>query len=53
MPTEYRFDDLDLREQPARGSALNDSVTLNQNTCQSVRCQSEICTNVCCSDNCP
>ncbi len=52
MPTEFKFDDLDLREQPARGDGYGDSMTLGQNTCQSMHCTSAACTNTCCSDAC-
>ncbi len=51
MPTEYKFDDLDLREQPARGDAIADIQTYGGNTCQTLRCgNTENCTFPCCPD---
>ncbi len=49
MPTEYRFDELDLREEPARGDAALGSA----NTTASAGCASDVtfCTHACCSAN--
>ncbi len=52
MPTEFRFDDLDLREQPARG----DSTAMTDYSGSGPTCQSLYCgkpTEVtCCTDQC-
>ena len=55
MPTEYRFDDLDLREQPARGDVVSsDFVTRQNQTCGSAYCgPSDLCTQGCCTETCP
>jgi hypothetical protein len=44
MPTEYRFDELDLREEPARGDSALDGPTLMP---------SGNCTAGCASYSCP
>ena len=44
MPTESKFDDLDLREQPAGGEGPIADVVTHQNTCQSIlNCASDYC----------
>ncbi len=47
MPTEYKFDDLDLREQPARAGGPGSDIVTRQ-TCTSVKCQTDYCSDVCC-----
>jgi hypothetical protein len=49
MPTEFRFDDLDLREESARGDAALGSAY----TDASLGCASDVtfCTQTCCSAN--
>ncbi len=45
MPTEFRFDDLDLREEPARGeSEEGDRLSNNSNRCGTT----PQCTGLCC-----
>ena len=54
MPTELKFDDLDLREQPARGDGMTDGPSV-QVTCQTAGCnntKSQACTNNCCTVDC-
>jgi len=46
MPTEFRFDDLDLREEPSRGDAATAAV----NTYATINCTSKDCTPTCCSN---
>ncbi len=46
MPTEYRFDDLDLREEPCRGDAADASNTMATNDCTA----SNDCTPHCCGN---
>jgi hypothetical protein len=50
MPTEFRFEDLDLREEPARGDALDPSadgistyITCNTGNCNTSRNCSAVC----------
>ena len=57
MPTEYRFDDLELREEPAPAYSASERIdTLPQYTCDT--CGTEHCTGsaqctvYCCSDIC-
>jgi hypothetical protein len=55
MPTQYRFDDLDLREEPlpARTRGDADAGTLGGNTCESYHCTvTQGCTETCCTFNC-
>lgn len=50
MPTEYRFDDLDLREEPSRGDGeQTDTATAQTDACTG----SVYCTKNCCSLTCP
>ena len=50
MPTESRFDDLDLREEPARGDA--DIASQFGSSGNTGFCTATVhCTNVCCT--CP
>ncbi len=48
MPTEFRFDDLDLREEPARGDAARGPLfgsSFNTDVCTAtVRCSHVCCT---------
>jgi hypothetical protein len=45
MPTEHRFDDLDLREEPARDDAeQSDHLSDNSNRCGTT----PQCTGLCC-----
>ncbi len=52
MPTEFKFEDLDLREQPARGNVETDAATLNGYTCASYHCGTYLCSADCCSTTC-
>ena len=48
MPTEFRFDDLDLREEPARGDS--DRVPVLGSTNATVTCTATArCTRICCT----
>ena len=50
MPTDQRFDDLDLREEPERGD--NESTTPSgglSNPCNTLRLCSNNCTASCCT----
>jgi hypothetical protein len=51
MPTEYRFEDLDLREEPARGDGAVRTAFAgsDRNTCWSATCNhTNTCTDACC-----
>ncbi len=56
MPTEYKFDDLDLQEQPARGDTASGDYSFQTcQTCQTIgNCgNTAACTSfACCTDNC-
>lgn len=52
MPTEFKFDDLDLCEQPARGDAETDVATLDGYTCGSYHCGTYLCSAGCCCATC-
>ncbi|MBV8749847.1 MAG: hypothetical protein JO103_09045 [Candidatus Eremiobacteraeota bacterium] len=51
MPTEFRFDDLDLREEPARAETGGDELptttvtTIFTHVCTA----SKLCTRICCT----
>ncbi len=54
MPTEMRFDDLDLREEPARergDAALATQVSHNCYNTRMTGC-TEVCTDPCCTATC-
>jgi hypothetical protein len=51
MPTDYRFEDLDLREEPTR-DADKASIGFTGNSCVTVRCGTVECTGCCCSGSC-
>jgi hypothetical protein len=51
MPTEYRFDDLDLREEPCRGEGQTDPVN-TQDSLGAGCTRSLYCTDGCCSIYC-
>ncbi len=49
MPTEYRFDDLDLREEPATGSAGQVGADCSgRDTCWGASYSRNNCTDACC-----
>lgn len=49
MPTEHRFDDLDLREEPSRGHSSVYAPASDRNTCWSAGCNhTNTCTDACC-----
>lgn len=50
MPTDYRFDDLDLREEPARGEKI--PIGLSGSLCETNRCPTIACTECCCTNSC-
>jgi hypothetical protein len=50
MPTEYRFEDLDLREEPARED--NDRIGFSGSLCETNRCPTIACTECCCTTSC-
>jgi hypothetical protein len=52
MPTEHRFEDLDLREEPSRGvGEKGTGVTFD--TCQTNRCPTNFtCSCACCTVDC-
>jgi hypothetical protein len=52
MPTEFKFEDLDLREQPARGDLETDATTLYGNSCASYHCGTYLCSANCCCPTC-
>jgi hypothetical protein len=50
MPTEYRFDELDLREEPARASSSFDAIPTTTATGYSHTCTATgACTHICCT----
>jgi hypothetical protein len=53
MPIDYRFDDLDLREEPASSKGMYGRVP-TPITCQSepTVCLTDVCTADCCTDPC-
>lgn len=52
MPTDYRFDELDLRIEAKRGDAV-DGYTMTQQTLGGATCeQTSMCTGTCCSEYC-
>ena len=46
MPIEYRFDDLDLHEEPARGAGPDLVPNTNENQTRA-NCSAECCSNTC------
>jgi hypothetical protein len=53
MPTEFRFDDLDLREEPLRSGCSRDAAP-TPITAQSLRCtKTGECTHTCCTHTTP
>jgi hypothetical protein len=50
MPYEMKFDDLDLREEPATGKGSEDLLTGGPSLrCTTTRICTEICTDSCCT----
>ena len=53
MPTEFRFDDLDLREEPLRAGCAHDAAP-TPITAQSLHCTKTVnCTHGCCTHTTP
>ena len=53
MPTEFRFDDLDLREEPLRAGCARDAAP-TPITAQSLHCtKTADCTHGCCTHTTP
>lgn len=46
MPIEYRFEDLDLREEPPQASDLDAPIPITQQYCSRTVCDS---VNLCCA----
>jgi hypothetical protein len=50
MPTEFRFDELDLREEPAHANASFDAIPTTTATGYSHTCTATGgCTHICCT----
>ena len=53
MPTEFRFDDLDLREEPAHSMLEASDFVTQYCTVQTQNCaKTAYCTVACCTDAC-
>jgi hypothetical protein len=53
MPTEFRFDDLDLREEPMRFARAESDIVTSNCTQESQRCLTTTnCTASCCTNTC-
>jgi hypothetical protein len=50
MPTDYHFEDLDLREEPPRSDRVG--VGFSGSVCDTVRCPTVACTEACCTFYC-
>ncbi|HTD36510.1 MAG TPA: hypothetical protein VK669_03260 [Candidatus Limnocylindrales bacterium] len=49
MPIEMRFDDLDLREEPARGEGDRSPLFGSSNTASETCTATKLCTRTCCT----